>query len=90
MGATKRMIDNDPTLLGMCNRPELHWMEQEYLQSLKEEENETINEIEVDFEVVSKQESKKESAPEVGGSGHYESEVFDYQFINKIRTTGDV
>lgn len=90
MGATKKMIDENPNLMDMCNRPELHWMEQEYLQSIKQKENESIKEIEVHFEVVSKQESEKESAPELGGDGHHKPEVFDNQPVNKIRTAGDV
>lgn len=90
MGATKRMMFNNPDLLGICHRPELHWMEQEYLQSIKQEENESIKQIEVDFEVVSGEESPKKSTPKVGGSRHYESEVFNNQFIDPIRTDGDV
>lgn len=66
MGATKRMMLNNPDLFGICHRPELHWMEQEYLQSLKQKEDETIKEINVDFEIVSEQESQEEGSPQLG------------------------
>ena len=82
MGATKRMILNEPDLLGICHRPELHWMEQEYYQSLKEKNNERIRQIEVNFEIVSGQEGPKEGAPEVGGAGHNDTEVFNNQPID--------
>ena len=82
MGATKRMITNNPELLGDCHRPALHWMEQEYYQSLKEKNNESIRQIEVNFEIVSGQESSEESTPEVGGAGHNDPEVFNNQPID--------
>lgn len=82
MGATKRMILDNPDLLGICHRPELHWMEQEYYQSLKEKNNESIRQIEVNFEIISGQESSEESAPEVGRARHNNPEVFNNQPID--------
>jgi len=52
MGATKKMIENNPDIMGICHRPELHWMEQEYFNYLKEKEYESICKIKVDFEIV--------------------------------------
>lgn len=90
MGATKKMMVDNPEFFGECFRPELHWMEQEYLQSLNQKENESINEIEVDFETVSGETTEKKGSPSVGGSRNYESEIFDNQFIDKVRTPRDV
>lgn len=91
MSRIKSLLDDiNERLYANASRVELHWMEQEYEKQKQEQYDENIQYIEVDCEIETSKKSKEEETPEVGGSGHYKTEVFDYQFINKVRTSGDV
>lgn len=62
MGATKRMIENDPDWVN-SERPALYWMEREYYEYQKQREHEQVKETEVDYEIVEIQEEETEASP---------------------------
>lgn len=62
MGATKRMIENDPDWVN-SERPSLSWMEREYYEYQKQREHEYIKQLEVDYEIVEVQEEETKASP---------------------------